>query len=140
MSLLKTKIAKKISLSIILILSYSYELKAGEVMVWDCNKFENARIVGEDGTYLGKLGPSWMNESIFNSFSEYSSTWSSDSIFNDSSEFGNSYSNTSVFNDYASDPPKIISDSGLVGYLSIGPSWDTERFSPYDIKYTCNWD
>ena len=68
MSLLKTKIAKKISLSIILILSFSYELKAGEVMVWDCNKFENARIVGEDGTYLGKLRPSWMNESIFNSF------------------------------------------------------------------------
>ena len=68
MSLLKTKIAKKISLSIILILSFSYVLKAGEVMVWDCNKFENARIVGEDGTYLGKLGPSWMNESIFNSF------------------------------------------------------------------------
>ena len=96
--------------------------------------------MGEAGTYLGKLGPSWMNESIFNSFSEYSSTWSSDSIFNDSSEFGNSYSNTSVFNDYASDPPKIISDSGLGGYLSIGPSWDTERFSPYDIKYTCNWD
>ena len=34
----------------------------------------------------------------------------------------------------------IIGGSGLVGYLSIGPSWENDRFSPYDIKYTCDWD
>ena len=101
---------------------------------------EGANIIGDDGTYLGKLGPKWLTDSIFNSSSTYSSTWSSDSIFNDTSKFGNSYSNTSVFNDSASDPPMIISESGFIGYLSTGPDWYSDRFSPYDIKYTCDWD
>lgn len=77
---------------------------------------------------------------MFNTSSKYSSAWSSESIFNDTSIFGNSYSNTSVFNDLANDPPKIISNSGFVGYLSIGPEWHSDRFSPNDIKYTCDWD
>ena len=111
-----------------------------EVHSWDCAKFEGARIIGKGGIYLGKLGSSWLTDSIFNTSSEYSSTWSSESIFNDNSEFGNSYSDKSVFNDLANYPPEIIADSGFVGYLSVGPSWSSDRFSPYDIKYTCDWD
>ena len=61
-------------------------------------------------------------------------------IFNTSTYYCNSYSNLSFFNDGASNPPKIIGSSGMVGYLSIGPSWQSDRFSPYDIKYTCDWD
>ena len=121
------------------IISANYIIGA-EVNSWECGKFENASIVGDGGIYLGKLGPGWLTDSIFNSSSSYSSTWSSESIFNSNSEFGNSYSNISVFNEFASNPPAIISNSGFVGYLSIGPAWDNERFSPYDIKYTCNWD
>mgnify|MGYP001359955258 CR=1 FL=1 len=115
-------------------------VKSAEVNSWECGKFEDASIVGGDGTYLGKLGPKWLTDSIFNTSSIHSSTWSSESIFNDNNEFGNSYSNTSVFNNLASDPPKIISESGFVGYLSTGPEWHSDRFSPYDIKYTCDWD
>ena len=115
-------------------------INSAEVNSWDCYKFESASIIGDGGIFLGKLGPNWLPDSIFNSSSEYSSTWSSESIFNDSSDFGNSYSDNSVFNNLANNPPKIISDSGLIGYLSIGPSWSGDRFSPYDIKYTCNWD
>ena len=79
-------------------------------------------------------------ESIFNDSSSYASTWSQNSIFNTSSNYGNSYSSLSVFNDGASNPPMIIGSNGLVGYLSVGPSWDSDRYSPYDIKYTCDWD
>ena len=61
-------------------------------------------------------------------------------LFNDSSKYGNTYSSTSVFNDSASNPPKIFSEDGFLGYLSIGPSWNSERFNPYDFKYTCDWD
>jgi hypothetical protein len=124
---------------ILLFMSVSFANSA-EVNSWDCVKFENASIHGEGGAYLGKLGPAWLIDSIFNSSSEYSSAWSSESIFNDNSEFGNSYSDNSVFNDLANNPPKIISDSGFIGYLSVGPSWRSDRFSPYDIKYTCDWD
>tara|TARA_B100000242_G_scaffold170954_1_gene122441 strand:+ start:273 stop:662 length:390 start_codon:yes stop_codon:yes gene_type:complete len=115
-------------------------INCAEVNYWDCSKFEGADIIGDGGIYLGKLGPYWLTDSIFNSSSEFSSTWSSNSIFNDNSEFGNSYSNKSVFNDGANNPPKIISDSGFLGYLSVGPSWNSDRYSPYDIKYTCDWD
>ena len=115
-------------------------LKSGEVNSWECNKYDGAKIYGEDGEFLGTLGPSWKTDSIFNSSSSYSSTWSTTSIFNDSSKYGNTYSSTSVFNDSASNPPKIFSENGFEGYLSIGPSWNSERFSPYDFKYTCDWE
>jgi len=118
----------------------SISLKSGEVNSWECNKYDGAKIYGEDGEFLGTLGPGWKTDSIFNSSSSYSSTWSTTSIFNDSSKYGNTYSSTSVFNDSASNPPKIFSEDGFLGYLSIGPSWNSERFNPYDFKYTCDWD
>ena len=115
-------------------------LYSGEVNSWDWNKFDGAQIISGDGEFLGVLGPKWMSDSIYNDSSSYANTWSQSSIFNTSSDYGNSYSSLSVFNDGASNPPKIIGSSGMVGYLSIGPSWNSDRFSPYDIKYTCDWD
>tara|TARA_A100001234_G_scaffold221307_1_gene236789 strand:- start:416 stop:805 length:390 start_codon:yes stop_codon:yes gene_type:complete len=119
---------------------FSLTSNAGEVNSWECYKYEGAKIVGQDGEYLGELGPSWNRDSIYNSSSEYSSTWSRNSIFNTSSPYGNSYSSTSAFNDSASAPPKIITEDGDEKYLSVGPSWDSDRLSPYDFKYTCDWD
>ena len=119
---------------------FSMVIHSGEVNSWECNKFDGAKKISQDGEYLGQLGPSWNRDSIFNSSSEYSSAWSSDSIFNDNSKHGNSYSSTSVFNESASNPPQIITDDGDVKYLSIGPSWDSNRLNPYDFKYTCDWD
>lgn len=116
-------------------------IEAGEINSWECSRFDGARIIGEDGDYLGKLGPSYSSDSIFNDSSSYGSSWSSSSIFNTSSKYGNSYSNTSVFNDTASNPPVILSEEGeVLGRLSVGPSYYGDRYSPYDIKYTCDWD
>ena len=126
---------------IILILLLSPPLAIAEVNSWQCSEFEGAKIIAEDGTELGEIGPKWKTDSIFNESSQYSSTWSYQSIFNSHSNYGNSYSNESVFNDSATNPPKIISEEGNeIGKLSIGPSWDSARYNPYDIKYTCDWD
>tara|TARA_B100000768_G_C11120097_1_gene307087 strand:+ start:262 stop:654 length:393 start_codon:yes stop_codon:yes gene_type:complete len=112
-----------------------------EVNSWECSNLEGSKIVSADGAYLGELGPNWQSDSIFNDSSEYSSSWSSESIYNSSTEYGNSYSQQSVFNDSASNPPSIINDSGEeIGKLSVGPSWDSSRLHPSDIKYTCDWD
>ena len=112
-----------------------------EVNSWECGKFNGAKIIAEDGTYLGVLGPRWITNSIFNDSSKFSSSWSSESVYNSDSKYGNSYSQVSVFNDSASNPPLIISQEGeVIGKLSVGPIWDNSRFNPYDIKYTCDWD
>jgi hypothetical protein len=36
------------------------------VNFWECGGFEGARITASDGSLLGKLGPSWQSDSIFN--------------------------------------------------------------------------
>ena len=129
-----------LSPQILFVLFFCTFSQAGEINSWECSKFEDAKIYS-DSSYLGSLGPSWSSDSIFNTSSEYSTTWSQNSIFNDSSNYGNSYSNKSVFNDTATSPPIIISKNGeIIGYLSIGPDWDSERFHPMDIKYSCDWD
>jgi hypothetical protein len=125
----------------ILVIISIMSVSAGEINSWQCSKFNGARIIGEDGDYLGKLGPNYMSDSIYNDSSSYSGSWSTDSIFNTSSKYGNSYSNNSVFNDTASYPPVILSEDGeVLGRLSIGPSYLSDRYNPYDIKYTCDWD
>ena len=132
---------KLISLLSIIFLASANAIYAGEMNSWECNTFEDAKIIGDDGDYLGRLGPSYMSDSIYNSSSSYSSTYSSDSIFNSSSKYGNTYSSTSVFNDGASSPPIILASNGIsLGKLSVGPSYSSDRYDPYDIKYTCDWD
>jgi hypothetical protein len=114
---------------------------SAKVNSWECGDFEGAKIIASYGTSLGKLGPTWESDSIFNDSSEFSITWSSNSIFNSSSDYGNSYSSASVFNESASNPPRIISEEGdEIGKLSIGPSWESGRHHPSDIMYTCDWD
>ncbi len=122
------------------LLSSNIFLFAGEVKSWECSKFQNAKIYGSDDEFLGELGPTWLSDSIYNSYSSYASSWGSNSIFNKNSKYGNNYSDSSVFNEYASNPPKIIKDSEIIGYLSIGPNWISNRYDPFDIKYTCDWD
>ena len=124
-----------------IILLANFEISAAEVSSWECSKFESSRIIGDDGTYLGKLGPSWLTDSIFNSSSSYGNSWSQNSIFNSSSMFGSSFSSYSAFNEDAYNPPKIVSDEGeFIGFLSIGSGWKNDYFNPLDIKYTCDWD
>ena len=119
----------------------NFEIFAAEVNSWECSKFDGSSIIGDDGTYLGKLGPSWLSDSIFNSSSSYGNSWSQNSIFNSSSMFGSSFSSYSAFNEDAYNPPKIVSDDdALIGFLSIGSEWRNDYYNPLDFKYTCDWD
>ena len=124
----------------IVLLSYS-KINAAEVQSWECSKFQGSSIIGDDGTYLGKLGPSWLSDSIFNPSSSYGNSWSQNSIFNSSSIFGSNFSTYSAFNEHASNPPKIVSEEdGFIGFLSTGLEWRNDHYNPLDFKYTCDWD
>ena len=50
---------------IVLMCSFIPLLVMSEVNSWECNKFEDAKIVAEDGTELGELGPKWKTKTIY---------------------------------------------------------------------------
>ena len=39
-----------------------------------CYELDGAKIIAEDGTYLGSLGESYESDSIYNEYSDYGST------------------------------------------------------------------
>lgn len=69
---------------------------------------DGGRIVGADGTYLGRLNANRYDpESVANPYGAYGSKYSPTSINNPYSEYGSRYSNTSARNPYASAPPVV---------------------------------
>ena len=56
-----------------------------------CYELDGAKIIAEDGTYLGTLGDSYESDSIYNEYSDHGSTYDSDSIWNEYSDYGNEY-------------------------------------------------
>lgn len=98
----------------------------------DCVYLQGASIMGQDDkhTFLGKIASELDSDSIFNPLSEYGGRISSTSIFNNISEFGNDISQTSAFNDMASNPPMIVLNGQVVGYLTTNAIL-VNQISPY---------
>ncbi len=120
-------------------LLFSSFVEASKLSSWECYELEGAKIVAEDGTFLGTLDDSYSSDSIYNSFSDYSSSYSSNSIWCDYCEYGNSYSSMSPFNDYASSPPVLLKDGKIVGILTIKP-YEIDAVNPYSVGKDCGWD
>src|SRR5690606_25728473 len=76
-------------------------------------------VVGSDGQYLGELTSNpYQADSICNPYGSYGSKYSSTSIWNEFGQYGSPYSSKSAFNKLASDPPLLVSDGKVVGYLT----------------------
>ena len=45
-----------------------------------CYELDGAKIIAEDGTYLGTLGDSYESDSIYNEYSDHGSTYDSVSV------------------------------------------------------------
>jgi hypothetical protein len=103
-----------------------------------CNSLDGASIIAQDSdnTFLGKITNSFDSDSIFNEFGTYGNEFSSDSIWNEYSEFGNEFNGESPFNEFSSDPPMIIKDGQVIGYLSTNKSIN-EAISPNLLKALC---
>ena len=97
-----------------------------------------AKIIAEDGTFLGTLDDSYESDSIYNDYSEYGNDYNSDSIWNDYSDYGSDYSSQSPFNDYASDPPILLKDGEVVGKLTTDP-YDYDAVDPRSVGKDCDW-
>ena len=109
------------------------------VSSYECYELDGAKIIAEDGTFLGTLGDSYEPDSIYNEYSDHGSTYDSDSIWNEYSDYGNEYSSQSPFNDYASDPPVLLKDGEVVGKLTTDP-WEYDGVDPRSVGEDCDWN
>ena len=103
-----------------------------------CNELNGAKIIADDGTYLGTLGDGYESNSIYNEYGDHGSSYDSDSIWNEYSDYGNEYSGQSPFNEYASEPPVLLRDGRIVGKLTI-KSGEYEGVDPRSVGRDCGW-
>ena len=123
---------------LILILALLFSLNVWAVSSYECYELDGAKIIAEDGTYLGTLDDSYKPDSIYNEFSDYGSTYDSESIWNEYSDYGSDYSSQSPFNDYASDPPVLLKEGEVVGKLTTDP-YKYEGVDPRSVGKDCGW-
>jgi len=77
-------------------------------------------LIAHDGTYLGKI--TWNrldSDSIGNEIGSYGSPISHTSIFNEIGAYGSQISSQSPFNELALNPPAIVLDGKVIGYLTV---------------------
>jgi hypothetical protein len=74
-------------------------------------------------TFLGCFCGETASDSVLNRYGRYGNKYSIDTVWSDYGEFGSAYSSTSACNRYASDPPVVVTDTGVfVGYLTLNQS------------------
>jgi hypothetical protein len=98
-----------------------------------CDTYANAKIVADDGRYLGKIGNVSDSESILNKYGNYGSKYGSSSIWNDYGHYGGQYSGLSPFNLYSRKPPQIKKNDKVIGRLTVNRSI-TGGVSPYFLQ------
>jgi hypothetical protein len=103
-----------------------------------CYELNGAKIIADDGTYLGTLGDGYESNSIYNEYGDHGSSYDSDSIWNEYSDYGNEYSGQSPFNEYASEPPVLLRDGRIVGKLTTN-SGEYEGVDPRSVGRDCGW-
>lgn len=92
---------------------------------------DGALVVAQDGrgTVLGSVGDRFGLDSIFNPYSNEGSRFGLDSVNNQYGDFGSRYSDLSARNEFAQQPPMIIMDGEVVGYLT------TNKYLPGAINF-----
>jgi hypothetical protein len=93
-----------------------------------------AKIIADDGTYLGTIGPTYNTESIFCSYGTYGAEYSTKSIWCTYGEYGASYNVLSPFCSYSTKPPKIIVDGTVVATLTVSWMGFPTSVSPNALK------
>ncbi len=91
-------------------------------------------LYSNDGkTFLGILTSNeFESDGVFNEFGTYGSKFSSDSIWNEFGDYGSKFSSESAFNKFASEPPIIVFNGKIIGYLTVNENIKN-GISPYSL-------
>ena len=103
----------------------------------DCSIIAGAKIIANDGKYLGKVANEYDTDSILNEYGTYGSAYSVDSIWNEYGIYGSEYSSNSSFNEYTSTPPALVKNGRAIAYLTVN-KYLQNPVSPNFIK-TCTF-
>ncbi|WP_420564350.1 hypothetical protein [Thalassobaculum sp.] len=101
-----------------------------------CDALHGAKIIADDGKYLGTVDGPYGGDSIFNEYSAYGSSYSGDSIWNEYGSYGGEYSSSSPFNKYSSNPPMIIKNRKIIAFLTVNDSIDG-AVNPIKLGVVC---
>lgn len=98
-----------------------------------CQYVAGAKVVAEDGKYLGTIESKYSGDSIFNEYGSYGSKYSGDSIWNEYGSYGGKYSSSSPFNDYTSSAPMLIKNNQVIARLTTN-RYLQSAVNPYALK------
>jgi hypothetical protein len=98
-----------------------------------CQHVSGAKVIADDGKFLGIIASQYSTDSIFNEYGSHGSEYSSDSIWNEYGSYGGKYSSNSPFNDYTSSAPLIIKDNRVIGRLTTNKHLQN-AINPYILK------
>lgn len=115
-----------------LILAGATPASAQDIVESFCDHLLGARLVAQDGTFLGTVGSEYDPDSIFNEHSLYGSEYGPDSIHNEYSIHGSAHSDYSPYNEYAARPPWLILVTGQEVYVTTNEGF-VEAMSPYSL-------
>ena len=111
--------AKIVFLSAIGIFSMLFIAAPAYPEVYSCYELEGAKVIANDGTYLGEISDRDSMDSIFNKNGQYGNEDASQSIWNNYGSYGGQSSPYSPFNKYTSTPPIIIKRNQKIRFLTV---------------------
>lgn len=85
-----------------------------------CSVVGGASIIAQDdrNAFLGKVTSRYDLDSIFNEYGDFGGPYSTNSIWNEYGDFGSEYAPHSPQNPYASEPPLLVKQGRVLGYLT----------------------
>jgi hypothetical protein len=96
----------------------------GHGQITDFCPLLEARIVAEDGQFVGRITPDTIAvDSLVNPFGDHGSQFSTVSMFNPNSAYGGMFALLSPFNPTTFQPPRIIRNSQTLARLTINTSF-----------------
>ncbi|WP_270686598.1 hypothetical protein [Aeromonas sp. D3] len=103
-----------------------------------CSIARGAYVIAQDGsnTFLGIIENKFNAKSIFNDYGDYGSKYASDSIWNEYGSFGGKYGMYSPFNNMSINPPMVIKENNIIGYLSSNKTV-ANSVNPSILKAMC---
>jgi len=124
---------KRVVVGVVGLLASAVLPAVGRAQITDFCPLLEARIVAEDGQFIGRITPDTIAlDSLVNPFGAHGNQFSTVSIFNSNSAYGGTFALLSPFNPTTFQPPRIIRNSQTLARLTVNSSF-SPRADPFGL-------